>query len=318
MDFDRILIDGNFFARKFFEVNKGLTAKVDGKLYYSGLTHGFLMKLVQLKRDYDGQVIVVWDAGIKRRRIISRDYKLARRESGKEWKDKKAFFESKHQLVKFLNLIGVYQARKPGDEGDDVLYTLAKRMDGNSLIVSNDHDMYQAISPSVYQLITKRGEDKLMSAVRFERLHGVTPQQYTFAMALAGCSGDGVKGIPGVGMKTAIKFIQTWPQFVPTLLAFNTEENIVDWYPMVDEKNVVLETTKYFDGGERGPPKLLRRCVEQSDMVLLTYRLIKLYDCWPVVFNRPRPDHDRLEIELDRFHFHELARRVDELVNLCQ
>ncbi|NIP53605.1 MAG: hypothetical protein GWO26_16770, partial [Phycisphaerae bacterium] len=60
MEFDRILIDGNYWTRKFFAVHKELLARVDGRIVRTGLTHGFLLGLANLKDEYKGTVIVCW------------------------------------------------------------------------------------------------------------------------------------------------------------------------------------------------------------------------------------------------------------------
>lgn len=319
MEFDRIIVDGNFIARTMFEVHKGLTARVDGRTFPTGMTHGFITKLINLKRDYDGQLVVVWDAGIRRRRKVDPNYKRDRRDKDREWKDKELYLDSRKLLKWFLKLVGVRQAWKSGDEGDDIMFTLSQRYEGNSLLVTNDHDLYQAIRPNVCQLVTKRNSEvTLMTARRLERTKGVTPEGFTWAMSLAGCSGDGVKGVPGVGMKTALDYVQRWPTFVPTLLGFNPDESIVDWYPLTDSRNRVTKGTKYFPEGAKGPPKKLKDCVENPDVVVKTHKLIQLYDAWPVKFRWGQPDMDVVEMELDRFQFHELSGRLGRIGGLWE
>lgn len=318
MEFDRIIVDGNYIARTMFEVHKRLTAKVDGEVFPTGMTHGFLTKLINLQRDYEGQLWVVWDAGISRRRKIDWNYKRNRRDKDKDWEDKELYLDSRKVLKWFLKLTGIRQVWKPGDEGDDIMFTLSQRFDENSLLVTNDHDLHQAIRPNVSQLIVKRDRVTVMSERRLEQTKGVTPEQFTWVMSLAGCSGDGVAGIPGVGMKTALKYVIDWPTFVPTLLGFNHAEEIVEWYPITDEKNIVTKGTKYFPEGSKGPPKKLRDCIENPDVVVLTHKLIQLYDVWPVSIRWGQPDIEALEVALDRFKLHELSGRLSALGDLWE
>ena len=152
MDYDYILVDGNYYARRMFAVHKNLYYKKDGVKYYTGLAHGFLSQLCSLKRDYEGKVIVVWDRGIDRRKKIDASYKQKRRE--KFIKDPKKELEQKLYVKHFkflkwiLKYVPVKEMWADGEEGDDILSTLCQRLKGNKLVASNDHDMYQVISDS--------------------------------------------------------------------------------------------------------------------------------------------------------------------------
>ncbi len=230
MEFDRILIDGNYWTRKFFAVHKELLARVDGRIVRTGLTHGFLLGLANLKDEYKGTVIVCWDSGHTRRRKIDPEYKAERRDKKEDWDEAELYAEHLSVLRFYLKLTGVRQAQKPGEEGDDILYTLAKRSEGKALIVSNDHDLHQALGYGVYQLLSKRDGETLLSARRLERDQGLRPEQYGHAMAISGCSGDGVPGVPGVGIKTASQWVKQWPQLVPALLG-EDETPLSDWLP---------------------------------------------------------------------------------------
>lgn len=325
MNFDYMLVDGNYVARKMFAVNKMLHAIVDGREVQTGLTHGFLLQLIYLKEEYKGRIIVVWDRGHDRRRAIDPSYKEERRERGDDWEEREAFEEHRKVLYVFLRLLGVTQAFKRGEEGDDILYTLARRFEGKRLMVTNDHDLYQALGEGVYQLLAKRDGYVLYSARRLEREQGVTPEQFTWAMSLAGCSGDGIKGVPGVGMKTAIGLVKQYPGLVPAVLAehycfiYDTDcdrENPAQYNPQVDSRNKVKVATDYFDVGDKGPGKRVATIVENPETVYLTNQLISLYDVWPVTFKKPTPDFDALMLQLERCELHELTGRIDILKRL--
>jgi len=315
MEFDRILIDGNYWARKFFAVHKELLSHVDGRIVRTGLTHGFLLGLANLKDEYKGTVIVCWDAGNTRRRKIDPEYKAERRDKKEDWDEAELYLDHLQTLRFFLKLTGVRQARRPGDEGDDVLFTLAKRSEGKALIVSNDHDMYQALGRGIYQLLSKRDGEVLLSAKRFEREYGLTPEQYGQAMAVAGCSGDGVPGISGVGMKTACDWVKRWPRLVPAILG-EDETPLADWLPEVNSKNVVKEATQFFPEGKKGPVKKLRGVMEEPWTVHKTRQLTQLYDVWPVKFFRGNYDEDEFILALERAELHECETRLDLLRKL--
>lgn len=318
--FDWALVDGNYIARKMFHVHSELGAKVDGKWVHTGLAHGYLLQLIQLREEYADKIIVAWDAGIDRRRTLDPAYKLKRREKGSEWEDKE-LFEAHLMVAKwFLRLVGVRQVKKGGEEGDDILFTLANHLQGTRLIVSNDHDMYQALRENVFQLLSKKDGNVVMSARRLERETGLTPEGWGWVMALAGCSGDEIAGIPGVGLGTATEFVKQWPNLVPAILGQDPDHIPADWLPTVNGKNVVQPggETCYFPFGDKGPGKRLLDCLKNPKVVDLTYNLTRLYDVWPVQFFKPPLDSERLQLELERHELQEVLSRFDTLQELSQ
>src|SRR6185436_3339106 len=100
-----------------------------------------------------------------------------------------------------------------GYEADDlnasICHAHPKR---RKVIVSADSDLYQLLqdnwprkgSTRVYHPITQITLD----AGGFEIRYGINPQQWARLKAIAGCSSDEIPGVPGVGEKTAAKFLQ--------------------------------------------------------------------------------------------------------------
>src|SRR5437763_2158690 len=96
-----------------------------------------------------------------------------------------------------------------GYEADDVLGTLAVRgaRDGfNAVIVTGDKDFMQVVSPHITLWDTMYGKRTGLREVR-ERF-GLEPRVLVDVMALMGDSIDNIKGVPGVGEKTASSLIQ--------------------------------------------------------------------------------------------------------------
>lgn len=315
MKFDRILIDASYWCRKFFAVHRELLSRIDGQIVRTGIVHGFLLGLANLKDEYRGQVIVCWDAGHDRRRKIDSTYKAERREKKEDWEDANLYRDHMKVLKYFLRLSGVCQARSPGDEGDDVLYTLAKQTEGKALIVTNDHDLFQALGNGTYQLLSKKDGEILYSAKRLERDTGLTPKQFAQAMAIAGCQGDGVPGIPGVGIKTATEWVQRWPQLVPALLG-KDDTPLSDWLPETNSKNIVTKATQFFPEGEKGPGKKLKTALEEPWVVHKTEQLTRLYEVHPIKFTRNRYDEDEFVLQLERAELVEVETRLGTLREL--
>ena len=107
--------------------------------------------------------------------------------------------------------IPIYEV--PGYEADDVLGTIAKFADDEAvdiIIATGDTDTLQLVSPHVRVLMTSGfGESKLydVAAVN-DRYGGLSPDQVIDVKSLTGDTSDNIPGVPGVGIKTAIKLMQ--------------------------------------------------------------------------------------------------------------
>ena len=98
----------------------------------------------------------------------------------------------------------------PGFEADDVIGTIATWADSNqidTLILSGDTDLLQLVSPHVrVSLTTGFGDTKIYDvAGASERYGGLEPDKIRDVKALTGDTSDNIPGVPGVGIKTAIK-----------------------------------------------------------------------------------------------------------------
>ncbi len=131
------------------------------------------------------------------------DYKATRAKSPPEFKGQVELIK---QVLESLN-ISVVTA--DGFEADDILATLAKSCDFPVQIVSGDRDSFQLIDERVTILYPRKGMSDLVHMTPdavFEK-YGVTPKQYRSLAALVGESSDNLPGVPGVGPKTAAKWI---------------------------------------------------------------------------------------------------------------
>ena len=100
-------------------------------------------------------------------------------------------------------------------EADDVLGTLcrqASELGMDTIILTGDTDTLQLVSPSVRVALNRSVQDRIiydLAAVR-ERYGGLEPVQQPHVKALQGDASDNIRGVPGVGVKTAIKLIQDY------------------------------------------------------------------------------------------------------------
>lgn len=113
------------------------------------------------------------------------------------------------QCRRFVRAFGLVECGLPGYEADDLIGTLVTngRQSGMpSTIVSRDKDLAQLIAKDdVFWDFSGKGK------VRYEQIpehFGVWPEQIADLLALAGDAVDNIKGVPGVGKKTAIALLR--------------------------------------------------------------------------------------------------------------
>ena len=113
-----------------------------------------------------------------------------------------------HDLIRAMGLPLVI---KNGVEADDVIGTLAKKAEAsgiNVLISTSDKDMAQLVTSHISLVNTMN--DHRMGPKGVEEKFGVRPDQIIDYLALVGDTSDNIPGIPNVGPKTAVKWIQQY------------------------------------------------------------------------------------------------------------
>jgi len=108
-----------------------------------------------------------------------------------------------------------------GYEADDIIASLCKRLPPRhaAIIVSSDKDLYQLlVDQRVWMWNPARGRAYTYDAFYAE--FGIRPAMWPDVKALAGCSSDNILGLPGIGEKTAAKFLRG--ELKPESKAFKT------------------------------------------------------------------------------------------------
>ncbi|MDV2470348.1 DNA polymerase I [Acinetobacter chinensis] len=113
-----------------------------------------------------------------------------------------------HALIRAL---GIPLHMLPGAEADDIIGTLAKRAEaaGHQVLISTgDKDMAQLVTEKV--TLEDSFKDKPMDIDGVIEKFGVRPDQIIDYLTLMGDASDGIRGVPGVGAKTAAKLLNEY------------------------------------------------------------------------------------------------------------
>jgi DNA polymerase-1 len=176
--------------------------------------YGFTSMLINMLRDEKpSHVAVAFD--VSRRSFRTERY--AAYKAGR--KETPVDFAGQVALVKeVLAALRIPVVEKPGYEADDVIATLACRgRDGgyDVVISSGDRDTFQLVGDRVTVLYPKRGVSEVarMDPAAVTERYGVGPSDYRAIAALKGEESDNLTGVPGVGEKTAAKWINQFGSF---------------------------------------------------------------------------------------------------------
>jgi DNA polymerase-1 len=175
--------------------------------------YGFLSSVFNLQRTWEpDEIIFCWDSRKSYRKIAYPPYKSKRHYrsllTDEEKEEKKIFFEQLNTLrTEILPEMGFKNNfMKVGYEGDDLIAYIVKKYKQTSFhIVSTDQDLYQLFKPNI--LIINPSTGRGLSSSLFVREFGIKPIMWSMVKAIAGCSSDEIKGVEGVGEKTAIKYL---------------------------------------------------------------------------------------------------------------
>ncbi|RST13451.1 DNA polymerase I [Streptomyces sp. WAC05374] len=128
-------------------------------------------------------------------------------------------FKGQVELIgELLDTMNAERFAVDGFEADDVIATLATQAEAAGfevLIVTGDRDSFQLVSDHITVLYPTKGVSELtrFTPEKVQEKYGLTPSQYPDFAALRGDPSDNLPGIPGVGEKTATKWITQFGSF---------------------------------------------------------------------------------------------------------
>ncbi len=208
-----LLVDGHYYLYRSFFAIRGLTnsrGEPTNAIY--GFVKALRRMLSDLKPDY---AAVVWDAGLPERRTqLQPEYKQHRDEMPDDLE------VQQDPIQKIVPLLGVASVFLQNHEADDLIASYvveASRCGMECVVATNDKDILQMVREGVSIYSTAKadvgegnGGFKLLGIPEVRAKWGVDPELIADVLALTGDSADNITGVPGVGGKTAAKWINQY------------------------------------------------------------------------------------------------------------
>ncbi len=199
-----VLVDGSSYLYRAFHAMPNLN---NSRGEPTGAVYGVTNMLRKLLNDYEPEhIAVVFDApGKTFRDELFEQYKAHRPSMPDELRSQ---IEALHAIVEAM---GLPLLMISGVEADDVIGTLAAQATGNgmhTLISTGDKDMAQLVDEHVSLIDTMKDAHYDRQAVIDK--FGVPPERIVEYLALIGDTSDNIPGVPKVGPKTAVKWLQEY------------------------------------------------------------------------------------------------------------
>ena len=171
--------------------------------------YGFASMIVNLiASESPTHIAVAFDVSRKTfRKELFPDYKATRSATPDEFRSQMSY------LYELVTAMGIEHFAIEGFEADDILATLSTEAEKEGfevLICSGDRDSFQLVTKNITVLYPKKGVTEMnrMTPAAVKEKYGLTPTQYPDFAALRGDPSDNLPSVPGVGEKTATKWIQ--------------------------------------------------------------------------------------------------------------
>ena len=203
------VIDGNSLMHRAYHAVPPTMNAPDGTP--TNAVFGFMSMLLKfIEVSHPDGIVCAFDAGKPQFRIEAlKQYKAQRPPMDDELRAQFPVIEN------LLGAMNIPVVKVKGWEGDDILGTIAARDEARgyrTLLVTGDKDACQLASELTHIVNTKKGISDVAiydPAAVYEK-YGVTPEQIPDYLGLMGDASDNIPGVPGVGAKTATKFLQAY------------------------------------------------------------------------------------------------------------
>ncbi|MBS24052.1 MAG: DNA polymerase I, partial [Gammaproteobacteria bacterium] len=199
-----ILVDGSSYLFRAFHA---LPPLINSKRMPTGAVKGVINMIRALIKGHDhGNIAIVFDAkGKTFRNDVYKEYKAHRPPMPD---DLRSQIQPIHDVIRAM---GLPLLIIEGVEADDVIGTLAHQASKKgikTLISTGDKDLAQLVNKHVTLMNTMTNE--ILDVAGVKKKFEVGPEQIIDYLALMGDKADNIPGVPGVGPKTAVKWLHEY------------------------------------------------------------------------------------------------------------
>ncbi|MFW5959754.1 MAG: 5'-3' exonuclease H3TH domain-containing protein, partial [Chitinivibrionales bacterium] len=201
------LFDGNALAYRSYYAMGNLS---NSSGQPTGAVLGFANYLVRIIKEHSPDYLAVaFDSGREgKRREIYPEYKANRAEMPED------LLSQLPLIYEFVDYMNISAFKKDGIEADDIISEIVSCDDikgVDTYIVSGDKDLMQLVSDNVKLLApSKQGGLSEMGPEEVKEKMGVPPERIIDLLSLMGDSSDNIPGVPGIGIKTAVKIVSEY------------------------------------------------------------------------------------------------------------
>lgn len=287
-----ILVDGNnLLFRSYYATSYSGVIMRNSKGFPTNALYGFINMMNKIiQEEKPNYIMVAFDRGKTFRHEKYDSYKAGRSETPEELKQQ--FPKAKE----ILDTMGIKHFEIDGYEADDIIGTLAKRVDEEEefigTIVSSDKDLLQLISPDIDVKLLKQTGFIYMNEEEFRNTYGVKPIRMIDLKALMGDASDHIPGVKGIGEKTAIQLLKQ----------YDTLDNLYDH----------IEELK---------GKVKEKLLNDKTNAYMSLDLATIYREVPIPFSLDDLIYQGLKLEeykkqLEELEFHSLLKKLGSLSSL--
>ena len=216
-----LIIDGSYLLHRALHIEHLYELCTSEGIGTGGIFQ-FLRSLhSEVRKFSDYYPIVCWDAGLAERRLKvypnykrNEDHKIEERELRALGQEPVIdeyllkYRDQRQRIIEILKALGVPSLRFSGWEGDDLLY-IVSRMSDDCIVLTDDKDLIQLLSPTTRISRPMAGELLEYNSYQAEH-HDPDMKKFVFKKAIVGDASDNIpKCAAGVGEKTAAFIAET-------------------------------------------------------------------------------------------------------------